>query len=69
MKSKEPYFKFFSAQSEIDFIKMAMKTIEDQTRTKNGDCIRFIPRSNEKPYLNFINGDGCYSYVSFDAEI
>ena len=43
-----------------------MKAIEDQTRTKNGDCIRFIPRSNEKPYLNFINGDGCYSYVNLN---
>lgn len=44
-------------------MKSAMKTIEDQTRTKNGDCIRFIPRVNEKPYIKIVNGDGCFSYV------
>jgi hypothetical protein len=51
------------SQAEIDFIIMAMKSIESQTRTSRGECIRFIPRVNEKPYLNVINGDACYSYV------
>ena len=62
-------FYSLNGQSEIDFIKVAMKAIEDQTRTSKGDCIRFIPRSDEKPYLSVINGDGCYSYVCFDNTI
>ena len=44
-------------------IKSMMKLIEDQTRMNGRDCIKFIARSDEKPYLKFFNGNGCYSYV------
>lgn len=50
-------------ESDIVIIKGAMKAIEDQTRRNGLDCIRFIPRANERPYLNFVNKHGCYSYV------
>lgn len=58
-------YKFESdyTQSEIDLMKLAMKTIEDQTRKNGKDCIKFVPRGSEKPYFKFVNKHGCYSYV------
>ncbi|KAK3734664.1 hypothetical protein QZH41_010099 [Actinostola sp. cb2023] len=35
----------------------AMKEWEEKT------CIRFVPRTNEKDYVEFFDGSGCYSYV------
>lgn len=40
-----------------------MKEIEDKTRVGDKDCIKFVPRINEVPYLRVYNGSGCSSYV------
>lgn len=41
----------------------SMRTIESATRISGRDCVRFVARANEKPYIKFVNEDGCYSYV------
>lgn len=41
-----------------------MKLIEDQTRINDKDCIKFVPRTDEKTYLRIHNGQGCWSYVN-----
>ncbi|UYV76943.1 hypothetical protein LAZ67_14002511 [Cordylochernes scorpioides] len=38
-------------------IKSTMRYIEDRT------CIRFVPRTSEKNYVNIIRDVGCYTYV------
>lgn len=43
----------------------SMRTIESATRISGRDCIRFVARASEKPYIKFVNEDGCYSYVIY----
>lgn len=52
-----PYVIDSSAQYAKDTIEKAIDYYTDNT------CIRFTPRTNEKDYVRFIKGSGCYSYV------
>ena len=28
-----------------------------------GSCLKFVPRTNQRDYISFFQGDGCYAYV------
>jgi len=50
--------------NQLNNIMNAMRTIEDQTRVPGrGDCVKFVPRSNEPNGIRIFSGQGCYSYV------
>ena len=47
----------------------AMKQIEDQTRSWNRECIKFVPYKTGDPhFIRFKNGDGCNSEVNILIE-
>ncbi|XP_035206375.1 astacin-like metalloprotease toxin 5 [Stegodyphus dumicola] len=46
-----------SSERNTKLIKKAMKHYHDNT------CVRFVPRREEKDYVRFFSGRGCYSYV------
>ena len=37
--------------------------VEALTHWRNNSILSFQPRTNQKDYIEFINGDGCWSYV------
>jgi hypothetical protein len=41
-----------------------MRTIESSTKNNGRDCVKFVSRASEKPYIKYVNEDGCYSYVT-----
>ncbi|XP_011193914.2 seminal metalloprotease 1-like [Zeugodacus cucurbitae] len=62
------YYKFmdgFFDKKQIDFIKHAMKTIEEDT------CVRFKKAGDNQPYFINITGtpDGCFSHVGYDNKV
>jgi hypothetical protein len=40
-----------------------MRLIEDETRSGNVDCIKFVPKTTEKSYIKIFSEQGCWSYV------
>jgi hypothetical protein len=53
-----PYtFHPYYPQRYIRNIEAAMKLLESNT------CVRFVPRTNQRDYVMFINDKGCYSMV------
>ncbi|XP_063804239.1 embryonic protein UVS.2-like isoform X2 [Pseudophryne corroboree] len=43
--------------NQVNLFKTAMEEIETLT------CVRFVPRTTEKDYINIISGNGCASFV------
>lgn len=44
-------------KNHINIIKAGMQMITDKT----DGCIRFTPRTNQRNYVNFVHGQGCWS--------
>jgi len=48
---------FSRISSRVSALKQAIADYKANT------CIKLVPRTNERNYVRFINGDGCYSYI------
>lgn len=57
MNNNKSQFEFLLAKPEKTSIVNAMREMESKT------CIRFIPRTNQKDYIEFTTGVGCSSFV------
>lgn len=51
------FFENQHTETEKNIILKAMEEYHQWT------CLRFVPRTNQRDYVGFIKGDGCYSYT------